>query len=198
MIEIHGPSIEGRTTLVNPQRMSRAGERRSGDQFRDRFSSEAHTVRRSNRSNARPFSKNFGPRLRLEAPLDEGCRHLGHGRPPQFAGLAVGGGARVTAGGGGGGLTAGGGGAGRATAGGGRITAGGGGAGLAIAGGGGAGLAIAGGGGAGLIIAGGGGAGRVTTGGGDVTTGAGPLGLDTTGGGGGGRRICGCDGSDVG
>jgi hypothetical protein len=43
MIEIHRPSIEGRTTLVNPQRMSRAGERRSGDQFRDRFSSEAHT-----------------------------------------------------------------------------------------------------------------------------------------------------------
>jgi hypothetical protein len=188
MIEIHGPSIEGRTTLVNPQRMSRAGERRSGDQFRDRFSSEATRVRRSNRSNARPFSKNFGPRLRLEAPLDEGCRHLGHGRPPQFAGLAAGGGARVTAGGGGGGLTAGGGGAGRATAGGGRITAGGGGAGRAIAGGG----------GAGLILAGGGGAGRVTTGGGDVTTGAGPLGLDTTGGGGGGRRICGCDGSDVG
>jgi len=187
MIEIHGPSIEGRTTLVNLQRMSRAGERRSGDQFRDRFSSEAHT-RRSNRSNARPFSKNFGSRLRLEAPLDAGCRHLGHGRPPQFAGLAAGGGARVTAGGGGGGLTAGGGGAGRATAGGGRITAGGGGAGRAIAGGG----------GAGLIIAGGGGAGRVTTGGGDVTTGAGPLGLDTTGGGGGGRRRCGCDGSDVG
>src|SRR4029077_16139117 len=110
---------------------------------------------RSSRSNARPFSKNFGPRLRLQAPLDEGCRHLRHGRPPQFAGFAAGGGAAVTAGGGGAALTAGGGGAGRATAGGGRITAGGGGAGLAIAGGGGAGLLIAGGGGGGPGQAGG-------------------------------------------
>jgi hypothetical protein len=183
------PTIKGRTTLVNPQRMSRAGERRS-DQFRDRFSSEAHTRGAKQPVKRAPVLESVGLRLRLEAPLDDGCCHLGHGRPPQFAGLAAGGGA-LTAGGGGGGLTAGGGGAGRATAGGGRITAGGGGAGRAIAGGGGAGLIIAGGGGAGLVTTGGGGVGR-------VTTGAGPVGLDTTGGGSGGRCICCGDGSDVG
>jgi hypothetical protein len=191
-------TIKGGATLVNPQRTSRAGERRS-DQFRDCFSSEAHTRGAKQPVKRAPVLENVGLRLRLEAPLDDGCRHLGHGRPPQFAGLAAGGGA-LTAGGGGGGLTAGGGGAGRATAGGGRITAAGGGGGRITAGGGGGGLVTTGG-GAGLIIAGGGGAGLVTTGGGGVgrvTTGAGPVGLDTTGEGSGGRCICCGDGSDVG
>jgi hypothetical protein len=62
------PTIKGGATLVNPQRTSRAGERRS-DQFRDCFSSEAHTRGRSSRSNARPFSKTsdcgYGSKHRL-------------------------------------------------------------------------------------------------------------------------------------
>ena len=185
--------------MVNPQRMSRAGERRS-DQFRDRFSSEAHTRGAKQPVKRAPVLESVGLRLRLEAPLDDGCCHLGHGRPPQFAGLAAGGGA-LTAGGGGGGLTAGGGGAGRATAGGGRITAGGGGGGRITAGGGGGGLVTTGG-GAGLIIAGGGGAGLVTTGGGAVSAASQPapaLWASTPrAGGSGGRCICCGDGSDVG
>src|SRR5581483_11351472 len=129
-------------TLVNPQRTvslrtTSASERRRSASVRLNTArvvrcaigrSRATTVRESCRSG----------RKRLL-----GCRHLGQGWPPQFAGRA-GGGVRAGCGGGGALVAATGGGVGRATAGGGRV---------------------AGGGGAGLAIAGGGGAGRVTTGG---------------------------------
>src|SRR5262245_16251373 len=92
------------------------------------------------RSRTTDIRKNFGS----SSDGQPDWRHLGHGRPPQFAGRAAGGGARTAGGGGGGLIAAAGGIAGRAT-GGGRIT---------------------GGGGAGLAIAGGGGGGRVATGGG--------------------------------
>ena len=138
-----------------------------------RSNSEARTRASSERA-SRPRHSRKKPQIAQRQAIR--CRHLGHGRPPQFAGRAAAGGARTAGGGGGGLIAAAGGGAGRAT-GGGRIT---------------------GGGGAGLAIAGGGGGGRVATGGGVglVTAGGGPAGLTTTGGGE-GRRICGCDGCNV-